>query len=671
MSGFYDFLVSGGVANTEGVIMETVTKSLGVIESSIKTYIPDFKLGAEDFGLFGAMNYWDKVYSKIGDINKDLGISGNLGASMKKEFKDAYVNLSDMGIESEEISKNLKKFLEDSGRAMIVSSQELVEMSQMVKVFGDDSIDILSTYRGLGLSIQTTTSRMKQLTIESNKYGVLPSKAVKQIKDNLSAVDKYYFKGGTKAFEQMALKAASLNNDMKGAFTMIDKILDGGIEGAVEMAQEMQLMGGPIAQMGDVFGLIQKALSGDVEAFTTDIAKAAAQMASINAEGEIMFDPASMMQFRQLASKVGVDIGEITKLGRTMAKEMDVSKQLDLSLRAVPAEFEAMSRKVAGAVKGKDAFGNWVVTIDGIEKKVQDLTKADIETKLSMTTEGVSPEDTFKEIVKSNMSLAEVMNTFVQELKKSALAGAGDRYNEFLNLNKDMAKNAAETFKPYIDEYSNVTKKAYDNLFNVMKPLSEGDFGTAMGQVGKNLTEAGTDLFNAGSQALYEVSKVVGNVLWNAGKLIITSITYGFDYGIHRMKMMLYDVWNRTAGSLYAGSKVDIPEEEKNMKSFSQYLKDAEFSNIFEGADFGEVWNQLTKDNYEALEGLNEDQSAKVREKIPEDKYKEIQGKQYMEVSGTIMLKSGEGQRELTKEENIQLLKDINLGTLNKTNEGD
>jgi hypothetical protein len=511
---------------------------------------------------------------------------------------------------------------------------------------------------------------MKQLTIESNKYGVLPSKAVKQIKDNLSAVDKYYFKGGTKAFEQMALKAASLNNDMKGAFTMIDKILDGGIEGAVEMAQEMQLMGGPIAQMGDVFGLIQKALSGDVEAFTTDIAKAAAQMASINAEGEIMFDPASMMQFRQLASKVGVDIGEITKLGRTMAKEMDVSKQLDLSLRAVPAEFEAMSRKVAGAVKGKDAFGNWVVTIDGIEKKVQDLTKADIETKLSMTTEGVSPEDTFKEIVKSNMSLAEVMNTFVQELKKSALAGAGDRYNEFLNLNKDMAKNAAETFKPYIDEYSNVTKKAYDNLFNVMKPLSEGDFGTAMGQVGKNLTEAGTDLFNAGSQALYEVSKVVGNVLWNAGKLIITSITYGFDYGIHRMKMMLYDVWNKTAGSLYAGSKVDIPEEEKKMKSFSQYLKDAEFSNIFEGADFGEVWNQLTKDNYEALEGLNEAESAKVRKQIPEDKYKEIQGKQYMEVSGTIMLKSGEGQRELTKEENVQLLKDISLSTLNKTSEG-
>jgi hypothetical protein len=374
-----------------------------------------------------------------------------------------------------------------------------------------------------------------------------------------------------------------------------------------------------------------------------------------------------MMQFRQLASKVGVDITEITKLGKTMAKEMDVSKQLDLSLRAVPAEFEAMSRKVAGAVKGKDAFGNWVVTIDGIEKKVQDLTKEDIEAKLSMTTEGVSPEDTFKDIVKSNMSLAEVMNTFVAELKKSALAGAGDRYTEFLNINKDMAKNAVETFKPYIDEYSKVTKTAYDNLFNVMKPLSEGDLGTAMGEVAKNLTEAGKDVFNAGTQAIYEVSKVVGNVLWNAGKLIITSITYGFDYGIHRMKMMLYDFWNNTVGAMYENSKVDIPAEEKKMKSFSEYLKDAEFSNIFEGANFEEVWNQLTKDNYEALPGLDKEQSDKVRSAIPEDKPQTIGGQNYIEVGGTIMLKTPDGERALTKEENIQLLKDLTFGTNNQT----
>jgi hypothetical protein len=280
------------IGGKQGAAMQGVSDVMGKIESAMKSIIPAFDIDAEDFSLLGAIGYWDKVYSKIGDINKDLGISGNLGASMKKEFKDAYVNLSDMGIESEEISKNLKKFLEDSGRAMIVSSQELVEMSQMAKVFGDDSIDILSAYRGLGISIQTTTSRMKQLTIESNKYGVLPSKAVKQIKDNLSAVDKYYFKGGTKAFEQMAMKAASLNSDMKGAFSIMDKILDGGVESAVEMSQQLQIMGGPFARLGNTFDLIQKAESGDLLGLTEDFAKAAAEMATISETGEISFDPA-------------------------------------------------------------------------------------------------------------------------------------------------------------------------------------------------------------------------------------------------------------------------------------------------------------------------------------------------------------------------------------------
>lgn len=659
--------IAGG---KEAVVMDVTKDIMQRVETAMQSIDKNFSVGAEDFSLFGAIGYWNEVYAKIGDVNQALGVSGNLGAAMKEQFKDAFIQLGDVGIEADQIAKNLQKFLESSGRVMIVSTEELVEMSQMAKVFGEDSIDILNTYRELGISIKTTTARMKQLTIESNKYGVLPSRAVKLIKDNLSAVDKYYFKGGTKAFEQMALKAASLNNDMKGAFTMIDKILDGGIEGAVELAQEFQIMGGPIAQMGDVFGLMQKALSGDIEGLTNDMAKAAAQMATMGKNGEIMFDPAAMMQFRQLASKAGVEIGEITRLGKAMFKEMEVGKQLDLSLKAVPEQFEAMSKKVAGAVTGQDAFGNWLVTIDGIEKKVQDLTKEDIEAKLSITPEGTSPEDTFKEIIRTNMDLSEVMKTFVAEIKKSALGGAGSYYNEFLELFRKTADTGADTLKVYIDEYVKVSKGAYENLLGVVKPLSEGDIGSAVAKGTENLTDAATGVFNAGSQALYEVSKVLGNILWNAGKLLISAISYGFEYGAHKIKLMLYEVWNNTFGAMYSGAQYNIKDEEKKMKSFSEYMKDVELSPIFQGFDGEAIWKQLTETQYEALSGLNKEQSDKVRRAIPEDKATQISGKDYIEVGGTIMLKTPDGERALTKEENIQLLKDLSFGTKNQTSNG-
>jgi hypothetical protein len=666
----------------QGVMMDVIAGGLKMIEPTLKKLDPQFSIGAEDFTPFGALGYWNKVYSEISTINKGLGITGNLGLAMKTQFKDAFIALADVGIEQKEIATNVKTFMEDYGRAMILSTQEMVNMSQMADIFGVESLAIVSSYKDLGLSIETTTARMKKLTLESNKYGVLPSRAVKLIKENLSAVDKYYFKGGTKAFEHMALKAASLNNDMKGAFTMIDKILDGGIEGAVEMAQEFQIMGGPIAQMGDVFGLIQKALSGDVEGFTNDMAKAAAQMATINSEGEIMFDPAAMMQFRQLAVKTGVDIQEITKLGRAMAKEMDISKQLDLSLKSTPEKFAEMTKKVAGAVKGKNAFGDWVVTIDGIEKKVQDLTEEDINAKLSISPEG-DEKDTFKELIRSNMDLGDILKTLVAEIKKTALGGAGAAYQELLPIIKQIADTGADTIKEYAQSFSDMSEIAYERLGDVLNPLAQGDLTGAFNAAFTNVTDTLSTFWNMIKGAVYEVGKVIGNALWNAYQYIVAGFFYGVDYLIFSLKKGLFEAANTIVatiiGPILARFNIKpnlIDTSTMEMDSFSDWMKKNKYEivDVFKDFDWGNIIDPIFKraeEKYKPIPGLSEEASKFIRNMIPDEGEKvktTVDNKQYLEVKGEIFLINADGSKvPLTEEQIRELVKNLMMGNYRTT----
>jgi hypothetical protein len=668
-TGFKEYGPEATLYGPEGVAMKMISQGLSEIETRLKVIDEDINIGAEDFTPYGALGYWNDVYEKISNVNESLGVAGNLGKSLKHEFKEAYVGLADIGVEAETLGKNVKKFLDDYGRVTLLSSQELIEMSSMAKVFGEDSIAILATYRDLGLSIETTTARMKKLTLESNKYGVLPSKAIKLIKDNLDKVDRYYFKGGTKAFEQMALKAASLNNDMKGAFTMIDKILDGGVEGAVEMAQNFQIMGGPIAKMGNVFDLISMSASGDAGAINDMLAKAGAEMATIGKNGEITFGPGAMMQMREWAKTNGESIEDITKRSKAMFKEMNVGKQLDLSLRKVPEDFEAMSKKVAGAVSGMDAFGNWLVVIDGIEKKVQDLTEDDINAKLSISPEG-DEKDTFKDITKSNMDLGEIINKLIAQLKVTALSSAGEVYQNLIGTAQKTADNMVATLKPFAESFSKLSEGAYNNFKPILEGLSGGNIGEALLGAATNLGKVAATFLLITSPAgmtvvlatsfgemllpyFMESITVLKNLMWNASQYIVGGITYLVDYAILEIKKFLYPFYEEK-----------MPTFEENMKKWG-----------FETVDL--LQDTAILKGYKDVPGLTYMQSQDLRSKLAEDPSKGVYMKDLggtvfeHKLTGEITVQMPDGStRTLTAEEIpmvMEAVKDLLKNSVNKT----
>jgi hypothetical protein len=545
-------------------------------------------MNAKDFTVFGSIQYWDKILDKVKDANQKLGIAGNLGMNLKNSFRNAYPLVVEMGISAEEMGKTVEAFFEKSGRAQILSSTQMAELAKMSNVFGTESLEIVESYRQLGLSITSTTSRMRNLITQSDKFGVLPAKVSGILKNNVDKVNSYNFKNGVSALEKMAMYAAKTNTDMKGAFAMADKLLEGSIEGAMEMSTNLQLIGGSVGNMGDMAELMYIARN-EPEKFQEMFEKAAAGMGELNEQtGEIKFNAEARQRLKAIAQATGQDFNDLIKQGQNLKKSMSIGEDLDSSLKGL-SNYEELLTKVSGAAE-KNKLGEWVVKLkkDGkeVETAVSALTEDQIK-QISFTDESKGPEQAFENIAKSNENLTETMERLIETLKVEALSTAA--YEQFNVAARTAADNIKVIAKPYIEMFQSLNNEAMGNLMNVVNPASQGDFKGALNAAGENLADAG--------KAAWGLTKDVGQMLYNifanAAKFLAAGIEWGFKRGMNYMGNIFIGLYNSTFGRI-PGLGGTVEEYKPEDVNFESILKSYDLKGVMSGTSFEAWWNDVS-----------------------------------------------------------------------------
>jgi len=575
----------------EGKLQDIVANyGLGNIEKIMQKVATDFKLGADDFTVFGSIKYWDGILGKIKDANQKLGIAGNLGTNLQGSFREAYPLVVDMGIKAEDMAKSIQSYFTDTGRAQILSSNEMAEISKMAAVFGDESLAIVTTYGKMGLGIEASTKRMRNLIVESNKFGVLPTKVSGLLKANIDAVNKYHFKNGVQALEKMAIYAAKTNTDMSAAFTMADKILEGGIEGTMEMSTDLQLLGGSFGNLGNISELIYLARN-DVGKFNEILHGAAADMVDFNeTTGEFDYGSEGMHRLRQVAKSTNVDLSKLVEGGKALKKSMLIGDELDSSLKGLD-NYDAIITKVSGAAF-MNKSGDWVVKMkkDGkeIEQAVSALTDDQIK-EISFTDETKGPEAAFENIAKSNERLVETMNRLVETLKTSALSAAP--YEQFSQVIRTAADNIKESAAPLIKSFSELNEKAFKNVMNVIKPLSEGNVKGALEGAGDNLADAGNMVMGG----MKDVGQILYNVFANAAKFLAAGLEWGFKRGVVHFQNGFIAAYNATGLSDYFGKGKTIEPDKED--SFLKILEGNNLKGVLSGTEFEKWWTDVSKSN--------------------------------------------------------------------------
>lgn len=574
----------------DGLKMEAIAKGLGVVEGVINKITDKVKINAEDFTLLGSVKYWDGILGKMKDANQALGIAGNLGMNLQGSFRGAYASVVEMGITDEKLAKSVQSYFEKTGRAQILSSNQMAELAKMTHILGEESMDIVTTYGRIGISIEGSTKRMRNLIKESDKFGVLPTKVSGILKTNIESINKYSFKNGVKALEQMAIYAAKTNTDLKSAFGVADKILEGGIEGTMEMSSELQLLGGSFGNMSNMSEMIYLARN-EPEKFAEMFNKAAADMAEFNEEtGEIKYSAYSMDIFRKVAKATGYELDDLTKGGQSLKKSMMIGDELDSSLKGLK-NYDALLTKVSGAAFKNDS-GDWVVKMkkDGkeIEQAVSALTEDQIK-QISFTDETKGPEAAFENIAKSNERLEETLNRLIETLKVEALSTAG--YEEFNRIARTAADNIKETAKPFIDIVQNFNKGALENALKVLEPAAEGNFSGAAKAAGENLADAGGMLWGVTK----DVGKMLYNVFANAAKFLAAGLEWGFKRGVIILQNGFIAAYNATplVRAFGEAKYIEPPKE----ASFSEILSTYDLKGVTSGTEFEKWWTDFSKNN--------------------------------------------------------------------------
>jgi hypothetical protein len=663
-TAFLNTLFKGAADGTAGTVQRFIADNIiGGIDGAFKKIGFDVDVNQSDFYPLGAVAYWDKIIKSVKDVNQNLGISGTLSKTLEENFKLAYSDAVEIGANQEDVAKNYQQYVSETGRAIAMTSNQMYNLTEMSKVFGMESTKVISTYNGVGLGISESTKRMKRLVIESNKMGLVPSEVMKELNANLDAIDKYSFKNGVKAMEKMAKNAILTKVSMKSALALSEKLWEGGVEGAIQMGAELQLLGGEFAAMGDPFELFYTARN-EPEKFQAQLAKIASTYAVINKEsGEVEINAQGMQVLREAAKATGQDFTELAKAGKNMRKVMNIEGLFDASIKG-KNDFDDILNKVAGVAEYDKTMNQWVVRMQQggkeVVKSISALTEGDI-AKLDLVGE-VSEQDVFKSIIKSNETLSETLQRLINTLKVDMLSSAD--YTEFYSMAQQAASNIKETLAPIIEAFKTLNAQSIENIKKWANPLSEGELAKTFQGLWSNVTDTFNGIF-------VTAGKIFLNIIAELGKTLLATMKYAWDYGIsslyNSIVLPILKIFNSSAEPMLAPDASEIYKGISFSEAITKALPDVAKSLVGElysaserqmKYEFGQIFSgesETDKKNKEILQrnigGLDTKiQERLISEYISDDVKNPTKGPKilgterfYVEINGEIKMVSPDG----------------------------
>ena len=142
--GGTDFLLSGLVGGTDAMQLTAIEKFLD--SSTIRKMLPkEVDLKAEEFGAFGSIRYWDRIYKVLKDSNQALGIAGVLGKNMEGVMQRVSEEFIAIGGSAEDLAKTQSEFINQTSANRIISDEDLTRMATMRKAFGEGFETIFAT----------------------------------------------------------------------------------------------------------------------------------------------------------------------------------------------------------------------------------------------------------------------------------------------------------------------------------------------------------------------------------------------------------------------------------------------------------------------------------------------------------------------------------------------
>lgn len=443
-------------------------------------------------------------------MGREIGLTGEQLHSYSQSMGQIQVAVSKWGKNLEWMQKQQGAYQESTGRNIQYTEKDFTTSAAVGTLVGDDIVGELNAGMEIfNTSVADSNTQFYEMYKSVSKIGLNGKKYAKDLIKNLSLAEKYNFKGGVKNLMEMSKWAQNMRFNVGSIDGMLDKVQEGGLEGIIKQAAELQVLGGNFAMGSDPLAMAYESYM-DPEAYAKRMNSMIAGQGMFDEKtGEVSFGIASQQMMRQFAKSTGQDYKDVLNQARQQAKISQINKNLDQGQGFSEEQQSLIANK---AQYNKDTQQWEVTTLDGQVKNVNELTQSDMENL--GPAEGEDPD---KSMVELQTQMLEKLGTIYSKQESMEIAQTemksfliGDKWLALENTNQAMIDTVR---KEFFDNYNIYSKEVDENLKTI-----------------KNSLPSFVDIWKHGNTEIDNVRKAVNKAAEDITKTVGTCWKQGMSY---------------------------------------------------------------------------------------------------------------------------------------------
>lgn len=319
---------------------------------------------------------WAEVDNAASKYAKTIAMTEAGMKRLRKATIDNVVNAKigiNYNVSPEELIQYQQKYVQSVGRALRIDNTQQESLAAMHAVMDGRETELAAAFENFGVSLNGVADHAGKMFSDASKQGLSFEKYSDNVAKNIKIAQNYTFKNGLKGLESMAKKATALKLDMGQVASFADKVST--IEGAIDVASKLQVLGGSFAGIADPLGMLNEGLM-DMEGLTDRVIKMIGGMGAFNRQtGEVEVSAFNKQRIKAAAQAMGMDYSQLMESVNASAKREEITRQISASANAT-----GLNNDMKELIKNSATFneeGKAGVSINGQFKTLDELSDED------------------------------------------------------------------------------------------------------------------------------------------------------------------------------------------------------------------------------------------------------------------------------------------------------
>ena len=298
----------------------------------------------------------------------DMGLMGGLQVQQNENLQQASIEAMRYGVELESVVNTLTDLTHHMGRNVMISDEDIARLAIFKEAMPTANVkNMVKYFDQMGYSVGEAIDKGNEMATVAKQMGLNVSAFMDTVTTNMEMMNTYNFADGVQGFAKMAAQSQRLGISMGKVAGLAEQVMDP--EGAIELAANLQVIGGAVGDLADPFKMMYMA-TNDLEGFQNAIAQAGGELAVFNEEtGEVSFPPTAQRQLRAMAETLNMSKEELSSMIKLQTKFGAMKNQFSLDLEADPA----VQDFVTNMARMNDS-GKYEIELGGNSIELEDIT---------------------------------------------------------------------------------------------------------------------------------------------------------------------------------------------------------------------------------------------------------------------------------------------------------